>query len=100
MTTRRKFICDVIEKYKKDYAKEYSAFLDVMDYRRAALDNHRNASIKGQTEMRVALSLPEKVMNSIILVLDGVNEVKFLEEKGEMKWFTKKFPQFLLPTQW
>lgn len=97
---RAKFIEDVIDRYKKENVHEYSVFLALMDQRRAKLHNKKTGAVRGQTEMRVALSSPEKLMNQLTYVLNGRTEPKFLEPKGEMKWFVKKYQEFLIPSQY
>lgn len=94
MTSRRKFIIDIIENYKRNHPEEYSNFLDLMDYRRAVLNDKKYAKI--DSEIRKAITMPDGIYNTIVYVLNGVDEEKFLEPKGEMKWFIKKFPEFLI----
>jgi hypothetical protein len=100
MTIRRKFICDTVEYYKRNNADEYSKFLEYLDWRRDQLQDTKMAKVKGATEMRLAACLPDKLMNQIRYALNGVNEEMFLEAKGEMKWFCKKYQEFLIPNQW
>lgn len=96
MTNRQRFIIDMVEKYKKDYPKEYSNFLDVVEYRRAMSDK-KLGKLKGVNEIRNAATIPDKLFNLLAYVFNGVDESKFLESKEEMKWFIKKFPEFLIP---
>lgn len=100
MTNRQKFIIDVVEKYKKDYSKEYASFLSLVEHRRADMADKKHAKVQGTSEMRKAVSIPTKIMNVMTYVMNGVDEPKFLEPKGEMKWFTKKFPEFLIPNHY
>lgn len=97
MNVRRQFIVDMVEKYKTDYPEEYAAFKELMQWRKDQMKDRKIGAIQGTTEMRNAASLPDKLMNLLLYVLDGVTEPKFLEPKGEMKWFLKKYPEFLLP---
>jgi hypothetical protein len=100
MTTRRKFICDVVEKYKKDYPKEYEQFLDLMQWKRQQLADKKTAKMVNVKEIRLAASVPEKLLNQLTYVLNGIDEPLFLEDKAEMKWFVKKFPAFLIPNNY
>lgn len=93
---RRQFITDVVEFYIKNYPEEYKDFLRYIAERRAMLNDKNFGGLKGTTEMRVGVSVPTKCYNSFQYVLKG-EEKPFGEPKGEMKWFTKKFPQFVLP---
>lgn len=87
----------MVEKYKKDYPEEYKEFLALMDRRREQLGDKRLGNIQGTSEMRNAVSIPDRLFNLMSYVFNGVSEEKFLEPKGEMKWFVKKFPEFLIP---
>jgi hypothetical protein len=100
MTTRKKFIIDLVEKYKKDYPKEYEQFLDLMQWKRQQLADKKSAKIVNVKEMRLAASVPEKLLNQLTYVLNGIDEPRFLEDKKEMKWFVEKFPQFLIPNNY
>lgn len=86
----------MVEKYKKDYPEEHKAFLDLMKVRRAKLNDKSFGKLKGTSEMRNAVSVPDKLMNIMAYVFNGVEEERFLDPKGEMKWFIKKFPEFLI----
>jgi hypothetical protein len=87
----------MVEKYKKDYAEEYGKFLDLIEYRRSIAKDKRYANLQGTTEIRNAVSIPDRLFNMFAYVMKGIDEPRFLEEKGEMKWFIKKFPEFLIP---
>ena len=87
----------MVEKYKVDYKEEYKSFLELMEQRRAEMKDKKHAKIQGTNEMRNAVSVPDKLMGVITYVLNGVEEPKFLDPKGEMKWFIKKYKEFLLP---
>lgn len=97
MTNRQQFIKDMVEKYKKDYPKEYQEFLKVMEQRRAEMKDKKHAKLQGTSEMRNAVSIPDKLFNVMSYVFNGVDEEAFLYPKGEMKWFIKKYKEFLLP---
>lgn len=86
----------MVEKYKRENTEDYSQFLDLIQWKRQVLDDKNSAKIK-VGEMRLAVSIPQKLLNQLTLVLNGIEEERFLEAKGEMKWFTKKFPEFLIP---
>lgn len=90
----------MVEKYKRDYSKEYSDFLDLIEYRRAMNKDKKYAKVQGASEMRKAITMPDRLFNMMIYVMSGVDEPKFLEPKGEMKWFVKKFPCFLIPNSY
>lgn len=86
----------MVDKYKRDNTEDYSKFLDLIDWKRQVIADKSHAKIS-VGEMRLAVSIPQKLLNQLSLVLNGIEEERFLEAKGEMKWFTKKFPEFLIP---
>ena len=96
MKTRRRFIVDIVEKWKKDYPEEYKEWLKLIKWKREQLKDKKFAEAEGVGEMRKAASIPDKIHNQLSYVLNGVDEKPFLQEEGEMKWFVKKYPEFLL----
>jgi len=100
MTNRQRFISDMVDKYKKDYKDEYKSFLELIVQRRKEMQDKKHAKIQGASEMRNAVSIPDKLMGVLTYVLNGVEEPKFLEPKGEMKWFIKKHKEFLIPNSY
>ena len=100
MNVRRQFIADCVATYIKNHPDEYSRFLKQIEMRRNNLDDKRFAQLAGQKEIRVCVSLPDKLLNMFEQGLDGVDEKRFFEVKGEEKWFVKKFPQFLIPNEY
>ncbi len=100
MRIRKKFIVDMVAKYKEDYPLEFYEFTNLMEQRRSEMKDKKLGGLNGVSEIRAAVSLPDRLANMMFYVMDGVNEPKFLEPKGEMKWFVKKFPEFLLPASY
>jgi len=100
MKVRKRFITDVVENYKKNHKKEYKAFLEIMKVRKAGLEDRNYAELNGATEIRNAMSMPEGIAVALETVLTGTDEPAFGEPKGELKWFTKKFPEFLIPNKY
>lgn len=93
MTIRKQFIIDIVENWKKNYPDEYKNWLNFIEWKRSAMKDKFGSVDK---EIRKGVSVPNRLYNQIIYVLDGINEPFFLEQKGEMKWFIKKFPEFLI----
>jgi len=100
MTIRRQFITDCVESYIKNNVDDYRKFLAQIATRRMHLDDKKFAKLAGEKEMRVCVSIPDKLLNMFGQGLDGVDEKRFFEVKGEEKWFIKKFPQFLVPNEY
>jgi hypothetical protein len=100
MNIRQKFIIDTVERYKKDNKDEYKEFCKMVKGRRKAIADERTAKLDGAKEIRSAASVPEKIFATLIYVLNGVDEPKFLGDTKEIKWFVKKYPEFLIPSQY
>jgi hypothetical protein len=99
MKTRRQFIKDVVENYIENHREEYDKFLRMMEWKRANLADKKHAELDVK-EIRCAFSIPDGLYNTLRYVLNGYDEPKLGGVKGEMKWFVKKFPQFLLPLKY
>ena len=84
----------MVEKYIKDHPDEYKQFLKYIEFRRSNSNDKKFAQLKGTSEIRLAASIPDGIMNALTYVL---TDEKLFEPKGELKWFLKKFPQFLIP---
>ena len=100
MTIRKQFIADCVATYIKNHPEEYAKFLKQIALRRQNLDDKKFAQLAGQKEIRVCISLPDKLLNMFEQGLDGVDEPRFFEVKGEERWFVKKFQQFLVPNEY
>lgn len=96
---RKQFIVDTVENYIKNYPEEYQEFLQYLAQRRIDLGDRNFGKLKGTTELRVGVSLPRRIYDIFSYVLKG-EEKPFGEEKGEMKWFVRKYPQFVLPNKY
>jgi len=100
MNLRRKFICDAVDYYKRNNVEDYAKFLDIVEYKRNQLNDPRYAKLVGVSEVRHLGSIPKKLADQMYHVFDGVTEERFLDKKGETKWFFKKFPEFLIPNSY
>lgn len=98
MTTRQKFITDLIERYKKSNKDDYDQFVKQMKWRRKQLKDGKHASWNQDDNIRTAVSMPQKLHNMIEFGLKG--EKRFGEEEGELVWFAKRHKEFLLPTEY
>ncbi len=88
----------MVEKYQKENKEEYQTFLEALRWRKADLKDKNFGEVTN--EIRAAISLPEKLANMLMYVLNGTNDLQFGEPKGEMKWFIKKYPQYKLPNKY
>jgi len=93
MTIRKQFICDVVEKYKKDYPEKYQSFLKLIEFRRSNADDKMYGTLNGEKEIRVPLSLPDGIMNAFEVSL---KEEPIFTKQSELRWFIKKFPEFTI----
>lgn len=96
---RRQFIVDAVEYYMKKYPEEYQEFIQYVAQRRTNMNDRNFGKVKGTSELRVGVTLPRRIYDIFSYSLKG-EEKPFGEEKGEMRWFTKKFPQFVLPSKY
>ncbi|MEA1925850.1 MAG: hypothetical protein U9M90_01210 [Patescibacteria group bacterium] len=99
MDIRRAYIQDVVKKYKRSHPEEYEMFVEQVKKRRAKLADPKYASIDKEKDIRLAVSLPQKVSKMFDYAMNGVDEKRFGEVKGEMEWFVKKYPEFLIPNK-
>ena len=97
MSTRRKFISEMVEKYKTDFPEDYAGFLRLMEHPRNNMSDKNLGTLKGAKEMRVVGNIPVKLENVLSYAMSGNTVERFLEPKGEQAWFFKKYPEFLLP---
>ena len=98
MTTRQNIISDVIKIYIKNNSKEYKEFLKLQKQRRGRLKDRKLASFK-DGKGRHEISLPAGIYNALNEILQ---DPPFLNDGTgqEMRWFVKKFPQFLIPYEY
>lgn len=96
MTERRKFICEMVENYKRDMPEDFEAFKRWMEYQRGNMADKSTGKLAGASEVRLAGHVPANLMNVLQHAMGGSTVQAFGEAKGEMKWFFKKFPEFLL----
>lgn len=83
----------------KNYPEEYQEFLQYIAVRKIELNDRNFGKLKGTSELRVGVSLPRRIYDIFSYVLKG-EEKPFGEEKAEMKWFAKKYPQFVIPNKY
>lgn len=100
MKIRRQFITDCVERYKQNYGGEYELFLYQLQKRKDEMKDKRLGMTRDDNEIRLAVSMPERLYGMLSVALDGEHEKNFGDDKGEMEWFVKKFPEFLVPNQY
>ena len=101
--TRKEFIRECVNSYIKNNPEEYVKFLEQTRVRRAKLIDPKFAQLRNdntgkidEDTFRVALSVPDKLFGALA-ILNSDDYGPFGEKEGEMQWFAKEFPQFLLP---
>lgn len=97
---RRKFITDAVKHYVEKYPEEYADFKAQMDARRVDLADKKHATADKAKDIRLAVSMPSRLYNMLLVALNGDEEPLFCDEKKELAWFSKKFPQFLIPNEY
>lgn len=107
--TRKQLIEDCVRSYIRNNPEEYNRFLSQLALRRAKLFDQKFGQLKtivkgrvkaDEDNMRLAFSLPSKLMNAIRTLLNVGDNKPFGEENGEMAWFGRKFPEFRIPNKY
>lgn len=93
MTSRQEFIRDVVDHYIKNNQEEYKKTLKIIKEKKGALRNKDLATGKDGI-VRQVFTFPPGLWSVLDIAID---DPKFLEQDGEAKWFSKKYPQFLIP---
>lgn len=97
MTTRQRFITDVVEHWIKNHPKEYKTNMDLVKEKRGKLWDKNLGKVKGQKGMRPELKIYNSLFNALDMSLD---EPRFLRDPKELRWFCKRFPQFQVPYEY
>lgn len=103
--TRRQFIRDCVKSYIKNNPEEYAQFIQHLSLRRGQLVDKKFGSLnKGgkpdEDTFRVAFSIPQKLYSTINTILKTDDPGILGNVRGELKWFSKEFPQFLIPSKY
>ena len=69
------------------------AIIEQNKYRREKLDNSFGESQEGA--MRVGISLPPGLYY-VLLKLEKFHGREFMKDKADLRWFSRKFPQFCI----
>ena len=99
MNVRKRFIIDCVDYYKHHHSEDYINFVKQVKERREGLKDKELGHLRGESEIRLAVSLPSKLYDMMALVFKD-EEKKFLDDKGEMKWFANKYKEFLIPNNY
>lgn len=106
--TRKQFITDCVKSYIRNNPEEYEAFKKQTDNRRFAMFDSEHGRFKtvvnGRTKadednIRLTMSIPSKLMNAMRTVVEAGDNEPLFEAKGEMTWFKKSFPGFVLTSK-
>lgn len=103
--TRKQFIRDCVKSYIKNNPEEYATFLNHLALRRNKMVDKKFGSLnKGgkpdEDTFRAAFSIPTKLYSSINTILHHDDHGILGNVRGELKWFSKEFPQFLIPSKY
>lgn len=106
--TRKEFIEECVKIYIKNNPQEWELFKVQMNERRSRLFDPAfgqfKANVNGREKVdednfRLTLSLPAKLMNALRIVIQTGDNEPLFEPKGEMTWFKRRFPEFMLTTK-
>ncbi len=92
MTHRQQFILDVTNHYIKNNKDEYKAFIKQTKLKKQKLTDKELATFN-DGRGRHAFTLPQGLYMALDCSLDNP---RFAREDKEIRWFAKKFPQFML----
>ena len=82
-----------MNRYKKQFPDEYKTFCKlVKGERRKQVDR----GFTKDKSMLKAIDLPEKLYQRLDYALGNPNFVQGVEGEKELRWFAKKFPEFLI----
>jgi hypothetical protein len=106
--TRKEFIEECVKGYIRQNPREWELFKVQMNERRSRLFDHKFGQFKtkvngrekvDEDNFRLTLSLPAKLMNALRVVIQAGDNEPLFEPKGEMTWFKRRFPEFMLTTK-
>lgn len=97
MTTRQRFITDVTEHWIKNHPKEYEQVMALIKEKRGKMWDSNLGKIKGNKGMRPEIKFPQGLYSALDMSLD---EPRFLRDPKELRWFCKRFPQFMVPYEY
>jgi hypothetical protein len=104
--TRGELIKDCINSYIRNNPAEWKAFLQLMRDKKNKLADQRFAVINEElksdslSKMRHIFSFPQKLINSIQIILDtDKTQEPFLQTMGEKLWVRRNFPQFTISNE-
>ena len=102
--TRKQLIADCVAAYRRNNPEQYHAVVRDVVRKRTALHDEKFGLVKDKDsaknyDMRLQFSIPEKLFKAIEVLLDAHKQERFLELKGEDKWFATEFPQFFIPAK-
>jgi len=93
---RKRRIKKLVKAFKTKYPKQYNAVVEKVKEKRKRLEDDEYASIDqdldwAELDIRHAVETPEKLHDWMDVALSNPN---FLEEKDELRWFMKEYPEF------
>lgn len=104
--TRREFITECVLAYIRNNPEEWILFRKQMQERRDRLFDPSFGQFKAvvngrekidEDSFRLTLSLPAKLMTALrVIIQTDESNAPLFEPKGEMTWFKRKFPEFML----
>lgn len=96
MNHRQQFITDVINAWIRNHPDDYKKLKKLIKEKRKKLNDVELAKFK-YGKGRVSVVIPEGLHTALDMAIDNP---RFLIEAKELKWFSKQFPDFLIPYEY
>lgn len=107
MTKRNQLLNDLTETYIFNFPDEFNEVKKINTQKKATLADDKLGRIKmGKKldgDIRHGFKLPSRLYNSInkaIKIYLGDKEPAFGNNKGDFKFYSKKFPEFFIPNRY
>lgn len=106
--TRKQFITECVQAYIRNNPEEYELFKKQVQERRNRLFDPTHGQFKtfingkqkiDEDNIRLTMTLPSKLANALRTVIQAGDNEPLFEAEGEMQWFKKKFPVFVLTSK-
>lgn len=97
-------ISDCVAAYIRNNPEQYQAVVQDVKQKRKKLHDEKfglvaDKDVAKNYDMRLQFSVPEKLFKAVEILLEAHKQERFLDVKGEDKWFSLNYPQFFIPAK-